>query len=196
MANEKYLSLITSQHQKPNFISTVQGSINPLIDCIEFLKSVHENFDLEIATGFPLQTIAEWVGAPDSIPNSIPIPFFGFQDQPESLPFRETDDPAFKSGYWRESGVSGYSALAMSKDLFNKVVKAKIKFNHSDCTIDSAKEIIEMVLDKGFIIKDNSDMTVTFTFLESYEVFERELVKLMFPLPSGVKLIFEGENDY
>jgi hypothetical protein len=109
---------------------------------------------------------------------------------------RETNDPTFVSGYWRESGVSGFRALAMSKDLFKKVVKAKIKFNHSDCTIDSAKEIIEMVLDKGFKIKDNLDMTVTFSFLESYDLSDRELVKLMFPLPSGVKLIFEGEDEY
>lgn len=101
----------------------------------------------------------------------------------------ETNDPTFVSGYWRESGVSGFRALAMSKDLFKKVVKAKIKLNHSDCTIDSAKEIIEIVLDKGFKIKDNLDMTVTF-FLESYGLSDRELVKLMFPLSSGVKVDF------
>lgn len=196
MTNGKYLSLITSQHRKPKFLSTVQSSIDPLIDCIDFLKSINDGFDLESATDLPLQIIAEWVGASNSIPNSIPIPFFGFEGQPGSLPMRETDDLAFVGGYWRESGVSGFRALAMSKDLFKKVVQAKIKLNHSDCTIDSAKEIIEMVLDKSFKIKDNLDMTVTFSFLESYDVSDRELVKLMFPLPSGVKLIFEGEDDY
>lgn len=196
MVNEKYLSLITSQHQKPNFISTVQTSINPLIDCIEFMKSIHEEFDLEHATDLPLQIIAEWVGAANSIPNSVPIAFFGFPRQLASLPMRETDDPAFRGGYWRESGLSGYRALAMPKELFKKVVKAKIKLNHSDCTIDSAKEIIEMVLNKKFKIKDNQNMSVTFIFLEDYEEYERELVKLIFPLPSGVKLIFEGEDDY
>lgn len=196
MANEKYLSLITSQHRKPKFISTVQASIDPLIDCIDFFKTINNEFDPDTASGLPLQIIAEWVGAVNSIPNSIPTAFFGYEGQPGSLPMRETSDPSFKGGFWRESGVSGFRALAMPKDLFKKVVKAKIKLNHSDCSIDSAKEIIEMVLDKSFKIKDNSDMTVTFTFLESYEVFERELVKLMFPLPSGVKLIFEGEDDY
>lgn len=196
MTNEEYLSLITSQHRKPKFTATVQASIDPLIDCIDFLKSINEGFDLENAADLPLQIIADWVGAPNSIPNSIPIGFFGYEGQPGSLPMRETSDPSFKGGFWRESGVSGFRALAMSKELFKGVVKAKIKLNHSDCSIDSAKEIIEIVLDKSFKIKDNSDMTVTFTFLESYEVFERELVKLMFPLPSGVKLIFEGEDDY
>lgn len=196
MTNKKYLSLITSQHRKPKFVSTVQASIDPLIDCIDFLESINDGFDLESATDLPLQIIAEWVGAANSIPNSIPIAFFGFAGQQGSLPMRETNDPTFVSGYWRESGVSGFRALSMSKDLFKKVVKAKIKLNHSDCTIDSAKEIMEMVLDKGFKIKDNLDMTVTFSFLENYDVSDRELVKLMFPLPSGVKLIFEDENDY
>ncbi len=196
MTAEKYLSLITSQHRKPKFTSTVQTSITPLIDCINFLNTINAEFDLETAAGFPLKVIGEWVGAQDSIPNSVPIAFFGYQEQTGSLPMRETDDPTFVSGFWRESGVSGYRAKAMSKELFKKVVKAKIKLNHSDCSIDSAKQIIEMILDKKFKIKDNHNMSVTFIFLENYEEYERELVKLMFPLPSGVKLIFEGEDDY
>lgn len=196
MASKKYLSLITSQHQKQKFLDTVSTSIDPIIDCITFLNSLNEKFDLEIADDLPLEIIAEWIGAPNSIPSSVPIPFFGYIGQQGSLPMREIDDPAFIGGYWRESGVSGSRALAMSKALFKKVVRAKIKLNHTDCSIDSAKEIIEMVLDKNFKIKDNEDMTVTFEFLENHEIFERELVKLMFPLPSGVRLIFEGENDY
>ncbi|MNE04455.1 hypothetical protein D3C80_969880 [compost metagenome] len=112
MTNKKYLSLITSQHRKPKFISTVQASIDPLIDCIDFLKSINDGFDLESATDLPLQIIAEWVGAANSIPNSIPIAFFGFEGQQGSLPMRETNDPTFVSGYWRESGVSGFRALS------------------------------------------------------------------------------------
>jgi len=193
----KYIELLTSQHRdKPRFREMVEASISPLIDCLECLNGLDSKFDLETAEGDQLQIIADWLGAPNSIPNSIPVPYFGFQGQPESLPWRETNDPSFKSGYWRESGMSGYTALKMTPQLFKRVIKAKILLNQSDCSELSAKEIIYLITDKPFKFKDNKDMTVTFLFLESYEQFERELVKLMFPLPSGVRLIFEGEDDY
>lgn len=197
MDASKYIALLTSQHRdKFKFRQTVETSITPLIDCLDCLSSLGGKFDLETAKGDQLQILADWIGAPNSIPNSVPVPYFGFQGQPASLPWRETDDSSFKSGYWRESGMSGYTALKMSPQLFKRAIKAKILLNKSDCTELSAKEIISLVIDKRFKFIDNKNMTVSFKFLESYEDFERELVKLMFPLPSGVKLIFEGEDGY
>lgn len=197
MDASKYIALLTSQHRdKPKFRKTVEALINPLIDCLEFLNGLNEKFDLETATGDQLQIIADWVGAPNSIPNAVPVAYFGFQGQPGSLTWRDTEYPNNKSGYWRESGMSGYTALKMSPQLFKKVIKAKILLNKSDCSEQSAKEIISLVIDKQFKFRDNLNMTITFTFLESYEVYERELVKLMFPVPSGVRLIFEGEDEY
>lgn len=196
MDTSKYVALLTSQHRdKPKFRKTVETLISPLIDCLECLNGLNDKFDLETATGDQLQIIADWVGAPNSIPNSVPVAYFGFQGQSGSLTWREVDDPSVISGYWRESGMSGFTALEMSPQLFKKVIKAKILLNKSDCSEQSAKEIISLVIDKPFKFKDNLNMTITFSFLESYEVFERELVKLMFPLPSGVRLIFEGEDD-
>lgn len=196
MSTDKYLSLIISQHkQKPKFNEVVKASIEPIIDCGNLLKALNSYFDIDTATGDQLQIIADWVGAQNAIPNAIPIPFFGFADQPESLPAAEQDGTDF-GGYWRESGMSDHRALAMSEQLFKRVVKAKIKLNNSDCTLSSAKEILETVLDQSFKIKDNDDMTVTFSFSTAYEVWQRELVKLLFPLPSGVRLIFEGEDEY
>lgn len=196
MDASKYVALLTSQHRdKPKFRKTVETLISPLIDCLECLNGLNDKFDLETAKGDQLQIIADWVGAPNSIPNSVPVAYFGFQGQSGSLTWREVDDPSIKSGYWRESGMSGFTALEMSPQLFKKVIQAKILLNKSDCSEQSAKEIISLVIDKPFKFKDNLNMTITFSFLGSYEVFERELVKLMFPLPSGVRLIFEGEDD-
>ena len=129
------------------------------------------------------------------MPNAFPIAYFGFRDQSGALPFSEQDGTDW-GGFWRESGMSNSSAMQMSNALFKKVLHAKIKLNNTDCSLDSAKEIISMVTDKNFMIKDNEDMTVTFNFLNTYEDWERELVRMMFPLPAGVCLLFGGENDY
>lgn len=196
MDSPGYLSLITSQHRtKPNFLATVKASVDPIIDAINCLNTMNEKFDIDTATGDQLQIIADWIGAANAIPNSVPVPFFGFDGQPDALPFSETDD-ASVGGYFRESGISDSSALTMNSDLFKKVVQAKILLNNTDCSDESAKQIISLVTDKKFKFTDNLNMTVTFSFLDSYEIWEKELVRLMFPVPSGVRLLFEGEDDY
>ncbi|WOE32191.1 MULTISPECIES: DUF2612 domain-containing protein [unclassified Acinetobacter] len=195
MNENKYLDLITSQHRQPKFQSVVSATTNPVIDCINLLQSINEKFDIDSAVGSQLQIIAEWIGAPNSIANSVPVPFFGFKDQLDSLPFGEQDGTSW-GGYWRESGMNSYKALTMSSTLFKRAIKAQIKLNQSDCSIESVKEVIELITDKAFKIKDNNDMSVTFSFLENYEDWEREFVRIMFPLPAGVRLIFGGEDEY
>lgn len=196
MDSSSYLALITSQHRKkPNFYASVKTSIDPIVDVINILQTLNEKFDLSTATGDQLQIIADWMGAPNAIPNAIPIPFFGFDDQLGALEFGEVSDSTV-GGFWRESGMNDSTAKVMDADLFRKVIYAKILLNQSDCTEQSAVEILGLVITKKFKFIDNLNMTITFRFLEEYEVWERELVKLLFPLPSGVRLIFEGENDY
>ncbi|MDR8268390.1 DUF2612 domain-containing protein, partial [Acinetobacter baumannii] len=103
-----YLNLIINEHRsKPKFRQTVKESIEPILDCINVLQSINEKFDLDTATGDQLHILAEWVGAPLVVPNIIPLPFFGFEGQPEALTFGETDNPDI-GGFWRESGVSSY----------------------------------------------------------------------------------------
>jgi len=195
MSINKYLGLIINEHRKPKFQKIIEISVNPILDCLSVLESLNSKFEIEEAIGSQLNIIAEWVGAPNSIANSIPVPFFGFRDQLEALPFGEQDGTNW-GGYWRESGMNSYKAIYMSKTTYKQAVKAQIKLNQSDCSIESAKEIIELITSKKFKIKDNSDMSVTFTFLDEYEAWERELVRTMFPLPAGVRLIFGGEDEY
>lgn len=194
MHTEDYLNLIINQHRtKPKFKNTVQVSIEPILDCIEVLKNLHEKFDLDTASGDQLRMLAEWVGAPTVVPDSVALPFFGFRDQPESLTFGETDDPEV-GGYFRETGMNSFRGETISPQQLPNVIKAKILLNHCDCTLDDAFEICKLLTDVPFKLKDNRNMTVTFEFLADFQTFDKELVRLLFPLPSGVELIFADDN--
>lgn len=194
---QDYLNLITHQHQQPKYQATVAASAKPLIDIINFLKDLNDKFDIETAKNDQLRIIAEWVGAPNAIPNAIPIPFFGWRDHVGALTWSDQDgDVGQEVGYWRDSGMSSYRAQSMSNALFKRVIKAKILLNNTDCSLDSAKEIIELVIDKPFIIHDKQDMTVDFEFLTDAEEWERQLVIMMFPKPAGVQLTFGGKDEY
>ncbi|MDT1822459.1 DUF2612 domain-containing protein, partial [Acinetobacter baumannii] len=114
MQTDGYLNLIINEHRsKPKFRQTVKESIEPILDCMSVLQSINEKFDLDSATGDQLRIIAEWVGAPLVVPNIVPLPFFGFDGQPEALTFGETDNPDI-GGFWRESGVSSYRGQSLS----------------------------------------------------------------------------------
>lgn len=194
---QNYLDLITHQHQKPNFQATVAASAKPLIDIIHFLKELNQKFDIETAKNDQLRIIAEWVGAANAIPSAIPVPFFGWRGQVGALTWSDQDgDVGQKVGYWRDSGMSSYRAMPMSNALFKRVIQAKILLNNTDCSIDSAKEIIELVIDKPFVIRDKQNMTVDLEFLTEIEEWERQLVIMMFPKPAGVQLTFGGKDEY
>ncbi|EXF97988.1 hypothetical protein J688_3755 [Acinetobacter baumannii 145660] len=195
MQTDGYLNLIINEHRsKPKFRQTVKESIEPILDCMSVLQSINEKFDLDSATGDQLRIIAEWVGAPLVVPNIVPLPFFGFDGQPEALTFGETDNPDI-GGVWRESGVSSYRGQSIPPKKLPNVVRAKILLNNSDCTLDEAFEICKLLTDVPFKLKDNRDMTVTFEFLAEFQPIDKELVRLLFPLPSGVELIFSDEVD-
>lgn len=195
MQTVNYLNLIINEHRsKPKFRQTVKESIEPILDCMSVLQSINEKFDLDSATGDQIRIIAEWVGAPLVVPNIVPLPFFGFDGQPEALTFGETDNPDI-GGFWRESGVSSYRRQNIPTTKLPSVVKAKILLNNSDCTLDEAFEICKLLTDVPFKLKDNRDMTVTFEFLTEFQPIDKELVRLLFPLPSGVELIFSDEVD-
>ncbi|WP_113740969.1 DUF2612 domain-containing protein [Acinetobacter baumannii] len=195
MQTDGYLNLIINEHRsKPKFRQTVKESIEPILDCMSVLQSINEKFDLDSATGDQLRIIAEWVGAPLVVPNIVPLPFFGFDGQPEALTFGETDNPDI-GGFWRESGVSSYRGQSIPPKKLPNAVRAKILLNNSDCTLDEAFEICKLLTDVPFKLKDNRDMTVTFEFLAEFQPIDKELVRLLFPLPSGVELIFSDEVD-
>lgn len=195
MQTVNYLNLIINEHRsKPKFRQTVKESIEPILDCMSVLQSINEKFDLDSATGDQIRIIAEWVGAPLVVPNIVPLPFFGFDGQPEALTFGETDNPDI-GGFWRESGVSSYRGQSIPPQKLSSVVKAKILLNNCDCTLDEAFEICKLLTDVPFKLKDKRDMTVLFEFLAEFQTIDKELVRLLFPLPSGVELIFSDEVD-
>ena len=190
---KKYIGLITSQHRaKPLYTASVNTSISPLIDCLNFLDQINGNYEIETASDPYLKTLAHWTGAPLIIPGATQLACFGFEDQEDSLTFGELDDPDV-GGYFRESGQSGTGGLIPTGDFLRRLIKAKILKNKSTGNINETKEILGFVLNHNqFKVIDNNDMTVTFKNLATqFTTTQKILVQIFFPLPAGVELIIE-----
>ena len=190
---KKYIGLITSQHrEKPLYAASVNASISPLIDCLNFLDQLNDNYEIETAGDLYLQTLAHWTGAPLIISGAAQLEYFGFIDQENSFTFGETDDPDV-GGYFRESGQLGTGGLIPTGDFLRRLIKAKILKNKSTGNINETKEILGFVLNHNqFKVIDNNDMTVTFKNLATqFTTTQKTLVQMFFPLPAGVELIIE-----
>lgn len=189
----EYVNLVTSQHrQKPKFIESIKVAISPIIDCQNMLLNLSRFHDLETAQGKCLENLAHWTGTPLIIPGAAQLEYFGFEDQPSSLTFGETDDLSI-GGYFRESGQTGTGGLVPAGEFLRCLIQAKILKNHSTGNLDETKDILNLVLGHvEFRVTDNHDMTVTFTNLSSrFTKVDRILVEMFFPLPAGVELIIE-----
>ncbi|MEX5443418.1 DUF2612 domain-containing protein [Acinetobacter schindleri] len=189
-----YVGLITSQHrQKEKFIAMVKAVSQPMTDCFNFLSNLHSKYDVDNANDPYLETLAHWTGTPLIIPGAAQLEYFGFEDQENSLTFGETDDPDV-GGYFRESGQSGTGGLIPKGEFLRRLIQAKILKNHSTGNIDETREILRLVLNHDqFKVIDNNDMTVSFINLAPRMIdADKILVRMFFPLPSGVELIIEG----
>ena len=197
MTPDDYTRLLTSYHRgRPKLVGTIQAVIQPLIDAANQLLDLPARYDIDTAEGDQLDTIGLWVGVPRVVPNVIPLPYFGFDGQPEALPWGETDNPAI-GGFWRESGVSGNYGEPMDDATFRTVIKAQIYRNNCAGTIDDAYTIISMLTPVPVQIKDHLNMQVEVILPPEMGNMIIELVRMLFPRPAGVELLIkEYENAY
>ena len=191
---DDYASLITSQHKhKERFNLMVKAVSQPMIDCFNFLKNLNSKYDVENSNDPYLETLARWTGTPLIIPGATQLEYFGFDDQENALTFGEIGDPSV-GGYFRESGQSGTGGLAPTGEFLRRLIQAKILKNHSTGNIRETKQILSLVLDHDqFKVMDNNNMTVSFINLAPrITATDKILVRMFFPLPSGVELLIEG----
>lgn len=191
---DDYVRLITSQHRhKEKYIAMIKAVSQPMTDCFNFLKNLNSKFDVETAEDPYLNILAHWTGTPLIIPGAAQLAYFGFEDQENSLTFGELDDPDV-GGYFRESGQSGTGGLVPKGEFLRRLIQAKILKNHSTGNIEETKQILSLVLNHDqFNVVDNGDMSVTFINQASRMTdTDKILVRMFFPLPSGVELIIEG----
>lgn len=185
-----YLKLITSQHRnKPKYEAMIKETLQPILEIKDSIQSLPSYFDLETATGDQLLIIAMWVGAPTAIQNAAALPLFGFEGQPEALPFGELNELEI-GGYWRESGQSGYTAGTIDTELLRNVIKAQIYKNSCGCSLFDAYAILDFIMNEQYTIFDSGLMWIGIGVHSSMSIPLRQLIRVMIPKPAGVGIKF------
>lgn len=187
---DDYLGLLTSQHKgQPKLESSITAAIAPMLAIRDDLAALPSKFDLDTATGDQLQTIGLWVGAPSVVPDGVALALFGFDGQENAQPFGDTTDPD-AGGFWRESGLSGYTSGAIEAGRYRDIIRAQIIKNSCLCTLADAYQILSLVTAYPFVIIDTGDMAIFVGLSAGTPTYERQIMRVMFPKPAGVRLRF------
>lgn len=152
------------------------------------------NLDIDTAEGVVLRLFGRIVGAPEEIPDAIPLPFFGFEGQEGALGFGDTND-ANVGGFFRESYQDSNGVLTFTDTLYRKVIKAQILKNTSLCTPDEVIQSVKIITDTPFTYIDG-EMFIRLAPQGSFTQAEKQMMKYLLPRPASVGLIIvNGWHD-
>lgn len=151
-----YTDLITSRHaNKPKFVATVAASVEGLVAVQNTMSGVSgDDFDLDNAVGVQLDIIGIWVGAGRAVKTPIVGVYFSF----------DISGIGFDQGVWRGPFDPDSGIVLLDDDSYRLVLKAKIASNNWDGTMESTKDVLEIIFPPSsgvsVFVQDNQDMTM------------------------------------
>lgn len=114
------------------------------------------------------------------------------------LGFAEASDlntDTWGNAIWYNGGGTGTGSIAMTDEMFRKLIFAKAWTNQSDCSIPSINGCLQMLFsDSGRAYAvDNRDKSITFTFEFQPDVAQIAIIENsgVMPVPAGVSFSYE-----
>jgi hypothetical protein len=155
----KYLALVTSEHQKPNFLAVIAALVQGQADNQAILAGLVDDFDLDLAVGVQLDAVGVRVG----ISRNLTVPLTGvfFSWGVAGL--------GWGQGSWVPEGSSSTTQLTVLDDASYRVLlKFKIAANNWDGTIPGAYAIfanLNAFAGAEVLIQDIGGMEMIFALL-------------------------------
>jgi hypothetical protein len=169
-----YPSLITSEHQKPNFIAVITALTQGSVDNQAILSTLAAYFDLDAAVGSQLDAVGLWVGISRNLTIPLTNVYFAF----------DTAGVGFDQGTWWSPFDPVTQLDVLPDDAYRILLRARIAANQWDGTVPTAYTIWNTLFAStgtSVLIQDNQNMTMEFALLG--------------PLPNAVTLALL-ENGY
>ena len=188
MANvDTYLALIPSANaDKPKFRALVAARVQPWVDLINFLESLPQKFDLDIASGEQLDFVGQWVGISRAVRVPLAPTFFSWDD-PENV-----EVTGWNVGIWRLPFAPLIGVTLLPDDIYRLLLRAKIALNKWDGSLKQLSEVFTVLFAPATVeITDGLDMSVSVsvTGTPSSALFKQIVENGYLPLkPAGVSI--------
>lgn len=186
------LSRVTQEyHGQPNFTAYLTALLVAPADLETAGQAIEESLDIDVAVGTQLDLIGRLIGLSRNVPNGYPLPFFGFLDTPEGLPYGDTIGGG--GGLFYELGALGTTTWRLDDATYRKFLHARVLRNRSTGTIPDFVAILQLIFPSdGIIVQDVEGQLQIAIGLDRMTTVS-ETVTLNYqgvlPKPGGVALI-------
>lgn len=185
------LGRVAAQYKaSPRFLAFLGAIVAPLDELEALFQIIALQSDIDVAAGTQLDVIGDIVGVSRTIPASIPISSFGFEDSvPDASIFGELTDPSIGSRF-RNLREAATASTVVADPEFRLLIRAKIVKNHSHGYGNEIIAGLAYVFDIDEITIDEGDMTMQvgigriLTFQEKAMISDLDIL----PRPQGVKI--------
>lgn len=156
----QYTDLVTSEHQKPNFLAAVAALVQPFADLSLSQSEFPVDFDLDAAVGAQLDIVGQWVGVTRYVQTPLTGVYFSFDDA--SL--------GFDQGTWLGPYDPTTGQTVLADDAFRNLIRAAIVANSWDGSLQQAVDVWNLIFGAvGYqiLVQDNNDMTMIYGLMGS-----------------------------
>lgn len=154
-----YTSLVTSEYaNSPNFLSTIQVSVQPFVDGQNVLLGMPEGYDIDNAVGVQLDAVGLWVGISRYLDVPLTDVYFSW----------DTTGLGWDQGYWKGQFDPSQGVSALTDSVYRVVLLAKAAANFWDGTLPGAASALANIFNSSntpgtlLYVEDNQNMSMTF----------------------------------
>lgn len=167
----------------------------------DVISAFQTEFDLDMATGDRLDKIGALVGFARSLPYVIPLPFFGFIENPRSGGFDDLFNPdATLPGFW-DLFEQPYSTKTFTDDEYRAMIQAKIVRNAASCSMVAPDSYtmalqtpVQTLFGNAAYAEDTQTMLLVLYIESDYDLDDLAVVMAseLLPRPQGVRYLVVG----
>ncbi len=193
------LSRIAAQYlDSQKFLAYIKSLLMFSPELESLLQKIAEQADIDLAEGVNLDVIGEIVGISRYIPNSLALPYFGFEDGGDSAnPYGDSALPGIGARFFEE-GSDYLVTTVLSDPEYRSLIRAKITRNHSRGTPEDVLKALSFIFNSASsIAEDEGGMAVGLYPGAHPTLVQQVLVEQLdiLPRPAGVRFKLKGWFD-
>lgn len=189
-ATEARSRVATQYTESAKFLAALSKLAAQVQDLEDALLSVQQITDIDTAAGVNLDVIGDIVGVSRYIPNSLLIPFFGFDDTAAGNIFGEEENPSLGARFRDED--EPYTATSVLGDPeFRLLIRAKILKNHAIGTNEDILAGMQYIFQGALnVVEDVGGMKIRAGIGRNLTLIEQTLISTLdlLPRPNGVRI--------
>ncbi|MDQ7745457.1 DUF2612 domain-containing protein [Hydrogenophaga pseudoflava] len=152
------LSRVALQYQEsPKFLAWLRALLAYSDEIETLFQKMALQVDIDQAEGVNLDVIGVIVGRSRIIESSIPVGFFGFEDQPGVLSYGEEGFPGI-GGRFRDETEPAFASSVLADPEYRLLLKAKIIKNHSHGYTEEVLDGLSTLIPGAPVVADDNGL--------------------------------------